>query len=135
MVGTVVCSAVVHEWHSLQRAGGPHFEYCHTFRSTAPRVRYAYTTGEWKRGRTAGLGRDAVDRVVGLALRAHGPAQRDVRARLERAPVLVDVRDRELDGRVVLGRDQAVCPCGQSPGACLDGWAGCALVAEHLRGT
>lgn len=58
---------------------------------------------------TACLRRQPVKRVIALAHRADLAAKREIGGSAERAAVLVDVRNANLDRCVVLGGDQAVC--------------------------
>jgi hypothetical protein len=102
--------------HAGKRAGEreasgerDHLRGSHTLRSTGRTGDRKQQSAARQKGRTAGLGREAVHRVVALAHRADRAAERKVRARAERAAVLIDVRDHELHARVVLRRDQAAC--------------------------
>jgi len=59
--------------------------------------------------RTTGFLRKAVDRIVALAHCADRAAQRERRGRVECAAVGIDIGNADLNRRVILGSDQAVC--------------------------
>jgi hypothetical protein len=102
--------------------------------TTRTRQHRGYSTKE-AGTRTARLRRQTVDRVVRLAVRADLATEGEVGAGRERVAVLVDVRNCELDGGVVLRSDEAACRAVRMPTPCARGTGRDALVAAHLRGT
>ena len=91
-----------------------YFWYDHTLRRTTPMDKGQHSDprpgDQVKKARlTSSLGRQSVDGVVALAVGPDLSAESERGGGTKRAAVSVDVGDANLDGRVVLRGDEAVC--------------------------